>query len=600
MLLKGFPFEHQLDSKDCGPACLKIIAKYYGKYYSLQHLRDLCGITREGVSFLDLSYGAEKIGLHTLAIKTNLEELHSKVPLPCIIHWKNSHFVVVYKTTKSKVYVSDPAKGLLKYSTGEFVKGWYKREEEMGAILAIEPMADFMQRDVEEKSERKKTFENILGYFKPYRRSVSTILAVMILATALQGFLPFISKAVIDVGIQTRDISFINLVLIANIAIILSVAFSSAIRDWLLLHITARVNISLISDYLIKLMQLPVTFFENKMIGDILQRAQDHERIRSFIMNNSLNLIFSSLTFIVFGIILLVFNKIIFFIFLAGSILYIAWVLAFLKIRKKLDWEYFSLVSQNQSYWVETVGAIQDIKINNYEKQKRWKWENIQVKLYKVNLKVLNVTNTQNLGAQFIQSIKNLAITFFCALAVIRGEITFGVMISTQFIIGMLNAPLSQFIGFIISAQYAKISFLRINEIHQLNDEEEVPVTNNLNITDSKALTIRNMSFQYSQNAPFVLKQINLNIPEGKTTAIVGGSGSGKSTLLKLILRLYKPVYGEILIGNTNISNISLREWRNQCGVVLQDGKIFNDTIRGATDRPRGREGESDEDSLYI
>jgi len=579
MLFKGFPFEYQLDSMDCGPACLKIIAKYFGKYYSLQHLRDLCGITREGVSFLDLSYGAEKIGLHTLAIKTDIKNLHTKVPLPCIIHWKNSHFIVVYKTSSSKIFVSDPAKGLISYSLSEFEKGWYKSGEENGAILAIEPMADFMQRDLEEKNERKKTFENVFGYFKPYRKSFSTIFVVMIIATALQGLLPFISKAVIDVGIQTRDLNFINLVLIANIIIILSVAISGAVRDWLLMHITARVNISLISDYLIKLMQLPVTFFENKMIGDILQRAQDHERIRSFIMNSSLNLVFSSLTFITFGVVLLIFNTTIFYFFLGGSILYVLWVMAFLKIRKKLDWEYFSLISQNQSYWVETVGAIQDIKINNYEKQKRWKWENIQVKLYKVNLKVLNITNAQNLGAQFIQSIKNLAITFYCAKAVIDGEITFGVMISTQFIIGMLNGPLTQFIGFIISAQYAKISFLRINEIHQLKNEEDVLETNKLNITDNKSLIIRNLSFQYTPNSPFVLKQINLIIPEGKTTAIVGGSGSGKSTFLKLLLRLYQPSFGDILIGNMNISNISLREWRNQIGAVLQDGKIFNDTI---------------------
>lgn len=580
MLFKGFPFEYQLDSRDCGPACLKIITRHFGKYYSLQHLRDLCGITREGVSFLDLSYGAEKIGLHSLAIKTDIQNLHLKVPLPCIIHWQNSHFIVVYKTTKSKIYVSDPAKGLIRYSYDEFKKGWYKKGEDSGAIMAVEPMADFMQRDLEEKTERGKTFENVLGYFKPYRKNFSTIFVVMIIATALQGLLPFISKAVIDVGIQTRDLEFINLVLIANIVIILSVAISSAVRDWLLLHITARVNISLISDYLIKLMQLPVTFFENKMIGDILQRAQDHERIRSFIMNSSLNLIFSTLTFVTFGIILLVFNTIIFYIFLAGSLLYIAWVMAFLKVRKKLDWEYFNLISLNQSYWVETVGAIQDIKINNYEKQKRWKWENIQAKLYKVNLKVLNITNAQNLGAQFIQSLKNLAITFYCAKAVIVGDITFGVMISTQFIIGMLNAPLTQFIGFIISAQYAKISFLRINEIHQLKDEEDIAVTNKMNIADSRNLVIRNLSFQYSQNSPFVLKQINLIIPEGKTTAIVGGSGSGKSTLLKLLLRLYQPSFGDILIGNINISNISLREWRNQCGVVLQDGKIFNDSIQ--------------------
>lgn len=576
---RSFPFEYQLDSMDCGPACLKMICKYFGKYYSLQYLRDLCGITREGVSFLDLSYGAEKIGLHTLAVKSDIQTLHEKVPLPCIVHWNNSHFIVVYKTTRQKVFVSDPAKGLMSYTYAEFKQGWYKEGEETGALLAIEPMADFLQRDLEERTERAKTFQNVLGYFLPYRKNFVTLFFIMLIATALQGLLPFISKAVIDVGIQTHDLNFINLVLIANIVIIISVTISGVIRDWLLLHITARVNIALISDYLIKLMQLPVTFFENKMIGDILQRAQDHERIRSFIKNNSINLIFSTLTFLAFSIILLVYNAIIFVIFLAGSILYVGWVLGFLKIRKKLDWEYFTLISQNQSYWVETVGAIHDIKINNYEKQKRWKWEDIQAKLYKVNLRVLNITNAQNMGAQFIESIKNLLIIFYCAKAVIGGEITFGVMISTQFIIGMLNSPLNQFIGFIISAQYAKISFLRINEIHQLRDEEDTVVTNSLNIPDNKSLMLKNVSFQYTPNAPFVLKQINLIIPEGKITAFVGGSGSGKSTLLKLVLRLYNPSFGEILIGNMNISNLSLREWRDHCGVVMQEGKIFNDTI---------------------
>jgi ATP-binding cassette, subfamily B, bacterial len=579
MFANSFPFEHQLDTMDCGPACLKMIAKYFGKYYSLQHLRDLCGITREGVSFLDLSYGAEKIGLHTLAIKTDIQNLQTRVPLPCIIHWQNSHFVVVYKTSKTKILVSDPAKGLISYDVAEFQMGWYKNQEEAGAILAIEPMADFLQRDLEERTERHKTFENVISYFAPFSKNFATIFVVMIIATALQGLLPFISKAVIDVGIQTRDLDFINIVLIANIVIIVSVTISNAVRDWLLLHITARVNIALISDYLIKLMQLPVTFFENKMIGDIMQRAQDHERIRSFIMNNSLNLIFSSLTFITFSIILLIYNSIIFYIFISGSIFYVFWVLAFLKVRKKLDWEYFALISQNQSYWVETVGAIQDIKINNYEKQKRWKWENIQAKLYRVNLKVLNITNAQNLGAQFIQSIQNLVITFYCAKAVIGGDITFGVMISVQFIIGMLNAPVAQFIGFIITGQYAKISFLRINEIHQLKDEEDAVVTNSMSIPENKSLNIRNLSFQYTPNSPFVLKQINLLIPEGKITAIVGGSGSGKSTLLKLLLRLYQPSYGDIMIGSMNISNISLRDWRDHCGVVMQEGKIFNDTI---------------------
>jgi ATP-binding cassette subfamily B protein len=585
MNLYSFPNDRQLDKMDCGPACLKMIAKFYGKYYSLQHLRDRCGLTKEGASLLDLSHAAESIGLRTLSIKCSIDDLISKIPLPTIIHWNNSHFIVVYKIKKHKdilssvIYVSDPAKGLLKYKASDFISKWYKKKEEEGLLIALEPQADFYQRETEEKVERKKNLENFLSYFRPYKKSFVNLFVVMLLVTILQGFLPFISKAVIDVGIQTHDVDFINMVLIANIAIIVSVLLSNMVRDWILLHITSRVNIALISDYLIKLMQLPITFFENKMAGDILQRANDHERIRSFIMNNSLNMIFSTLTFVVFGIILLIYNKVIFFIFLAGSIVYVLWVFAFLRVRKKLDWEYFELVSKNQSYWVETIASIQDIKINNYEKQKRWKWENIQARLYKVNIKVLNITNTQNSGAQFIDTLKNLFITFYCAKAVIAGEITFGVMISTQFIIGMLNGPVVQFIQFIISFQFAQISFLRLNEIHQIPDEHENVGNNHVALPDNKNLYVKNVAFQYSPNSTLVLKGINLIIPEGKITAIVGDSGSGKSTLLKLLLRLYKPSYGDILIGNMNINNISLKQWRDKCGAVMQDGKIFNDTI---------------------
>lgn len=401
----------------------------------------------------------------------------------------------------------------------------------------------------------------------------------MLLVTALQGILPFISKAVIDVGIQTHDVDFISIVLVANIAIYLSILLSNMVRDWILLHVTSRVNIAIISDYLIKLMLLPITFFENKMTGDILQRANDHERIRSFIMNNSINMIFSTLTFFVFGIILLIYNTTIFYIFLGGSVLYVIWVIGFLNIRKKLDWEYFDLVAKNQSYWVETIAGIQDIKINNYEKPKRWKWEDIQARLYKLNVRILNIGNIQNLGAQFIDNIKNLSITFYCAIAVIKGEMTFGVMISTQFIIGMLNAPVVQFIQFIVSFQFAKISFLRLNEIHQLKDEHEDVGSNSIDIPENKNIVINNVAFQYTPTGPIVLRNIHLLIPEKKVTAIVGDSGSGKSTLLKLILRLYKPSFGEILIGSMNVNNISLKQWREKCGAVMQDGKIFNDTI---------------------
>ena len=579
MILKRFPVEYQMDSQDCGPASLKLIAKYFGRFYSLQMLRDKCGLSKTGVSLLDLSHGSESIGLRTLAVKCTVAELASSVPLPAIIHWNDNHFVVVYHTSKKHIYVSDPSKGLVKYTHEEFEKGWCKKGERIGVLLAVEPMAEFQQTK-EEKVQAAEHFSSILRYFIPYKKHFGTIFGIMLLVTLLQGILPFISKAVIDVGIKTQDVNFINMVLIGNIVILLSITVFNIVRDWILLHITSRVNIALISDYLIKLMKLPVSFFENKLLGDILQRAQDHERIRSFIMNSSLSLVFSILTFFIFSAILLVYNTTIFGIFMAGSVMYILWVFLFLSIRKKLDWEYFELVSKNQSYWVETVTAIQDIKISNHEKCRRWKWEEIQARLYKVNKRVLAVTNMQNLGAQFIENMKNMGIVFFCATAVISGEITFGVMISTQFIIGMMNGPLIQFINFIISAQYAKISFLRLNEIRQLKDEEEELATGgSLILPDNKSLIIQNLFFSYNQNANPVLQQVNLIVPQHKVTAIVGGSGSGKSTLLKLLLRLYKPTYGDIKMGDMNVSNISLKKWREMCGVVMQDGKVFSDTI---------------------
>ena len=571
MKLKPFPNEYQLDVMDCGPACLKMISKYYGKYYTLHYLREKCGNNREGVSLSGIAHAAEAIGLRTIAAHCTTIELIEKIPLPIIIHWNNSHFVILYdirikRNRTVKFYISDPAKGKIIYDRSEFEEKWIKRNENKtsGIALLLEPRADFKQREEGERPERAKLLENILGYFTPYKKSFVYLGIVMLLITLMQAVLPFISKAVIDVGIQTKDVSFVNIVLVANLALILSITLSSAVRDWILQQLSSRINISLISDYLIKLMKLPVSFFDNKMLGDILQRANDHERIRSFIMNNSLNLIFSTLTFLIFSIILLIYNTTIFYIFIGGSLIYVLWIMAFFKLRKKLDWDYFDLTAKNQSYWVETMGAIQDIKINNYELAKRWKWEAIQARLFKVNLRMLGINNIQSLGANFFDSVKNLLITFFCAKAVIAGDITFGVMISTQFIIGMLNGPVQQLIMFMISFQFAQISFLRLNEIH-LSGEMDI--------------IVNNVSFQYTNTSPVILKNINLVIPKGKVTAIVGDSGSGKSTLLKLLLRLYKPSFGEILIGGMNINNLNLQQWRDRCGAVMQDGKIFNDTI---------------------
>lgn len=575
----SFPIEYQMDSHDCGPASLKMVAKHYGRYYSMQYLRDRCGITREGVSLLDISAGAENIGLRTMAIKCTVEDVVYKVPLPSIVYWNGNHFVVVYKADKKHVWVADPMKGRVRYTHLEFREGWYLPEERFGALLALEPTAQFGLSKAEMEQERGSLL-CMLRYFVPYKKQFMLIATVMLAVTMLQGMLPFISKAVIDVGISTSDIKFINMVLIGNVGILVSVMAFNAIRDWMLMHITARVNIALVSDYLVKLMKLPVTFFENKLLGDILQRAQDHERIRSFIMNNSLSLMFSAFTYVLFSIILLIYDISIFTIFTVGSALYVGWVLLFLKARKKLDWQYFELVSKNQSYWVETVSAIQDIKIYNYERVRRWKWESIQAHLYHVNKHVLAVTNMQNLGAQFIDNMKNMGIVFFCATAVINGEISFGVMISVQFIIGMLNGPLIQFIGFVVSAQYAKISFLRMNEIRTMDDEEKLlSVGENTILPDSRSIVLENVMFRYTQHSPIVLQGINLIIPENKVTAIVGESGCGKSTLLKLLVRLYQPSYGEVRLGDMNMKAVNLRQWRRLCGVVMQEGKLFSDTI---------------------
>lgn len=578
-MLKTFPKEIQHDKMDCGPTCLKIICKYYGKFYSLNFLKESCGKDREGVSLKDISYAAEQIGLRTRVVKCSINDLLGKVPFPCIVHWNENHFVVVYKVTKSRVFVSDPAKGLVVYTHKEFSSRWIPKLQKKGFLMVLEPQLNFLDLNPGEKNNTKKTVATLLNYFKQYQKSIINLIIVMLIVTILQAFLPFISKAVIDVGVQTNDLDFVYIVLVANIIILFGVTLSNAVRDWILQHLTSRINVSLISDYLIKLLKLPVTFFENKMIGDILQRAQDHERIRNFIMNSSLNLIFSTLTFITFSVVLLIYNINIFLIFLTGSIIYVIWILAFLRIRKKQDWNYFSLMSKDQSTWIETINGIQDIKINNYEKAKRWKWENIQARLYKTNLKMQSINNGQNLGAQFIDSLKNTFITFYCAKAVIDGNISFGVLISTQMIIGMLNAPLQQFVQFIIAAQSAKISFSRLNEIHDLQDEEVEMIDNNMNLPSDKSIIMSNVSFQYSNGSPLVLYGLNLIIPEKKVTAIVGDSGSGKSTVLKLLLRLYKPISGQISLGNMNINNVSLRQWRDSCGAVMQEGTIFNDTI---------------------
>ncbi|WP_313001901.1 peptidase domain-containing ABC transporter [Chryseobacterium gleum] len=576
-MIKSFPHERQYDKMDCGPTCLRIVAQHYGRYYSLQFLRDLCSITKEGVSLADLIYACEKIGIKSHAVRCTFQELKSQVHLPAILHWGESHFVVIYRIKGDKIYISDPARGKVTYRLDEFQRKW-KKDNEKGIALLIEPAHNFKTVHIEEVIEQKNTLFDFLRYFSNYKKILFLLLVVMTIITGLNLFLPFISRSVIDIGVNKRDLQFIKMILIANLALIICSFFSTIIRDWIILQVSNRVSVNIISDYLSKLLKLPFSFFENKHPGDILQRAHDHERIRSFIMGNSLNIIFSLISFSAFIFVLVVYSIPVFLIFIAGTAIYLTYIFLFFKARKQVDMNYFALMGKDQGFWIETINNIQEIKINNYEVSRKLKWDEIQAKIFKQNLQMQSITNRQNVGAQVIDNLKNVSITFYCAVLVINAKMTLGELLSIQMILGMLNGPIQQLVQFFLGFQMAKLSFSRIREIKSLPEEDNYE-NNSFTLPSSGTLKFSNVYFQYSARQPYVLQNLNFVIPEGKTTAFVGDSGSGKSTILKLLLRLYEPSAGDITVGEMNYKNISISNWRDQCGSVFQNGKIFNDTV---------------------
>jgi len=576
-----FPFYQQLDGMDCGPSCLRMIAKHYGKAYSLQTLRERSYITREGVSLLGISDAAESIGFRTMGVKLSWEKLLQEAPLPCIIYWNQIHFVVVYRIKNDIVFVADPAHGLIKCKKEEFLKCWINTGsdgEDQGIALLLEPTPDFFR--LEEEKLNKSGFRYLFSYLKPYKKFLVQLLLGMIAGSILQLIFPFLTQSIVDVGINNRNISFIYLVLIAQMVMFFSQTAIEFIRGWILLHISTRINISIISDFLIKLMKLPISFFDTKMIGDIVQRIGDHNRIENMLTGTSLTVLFSFINLIIFSIVLAVYNLKILAVFLAGSILYGIWIFLFMKKRRDLDYKKFAQLSSNMSNVYQLIVGMQEIKLNNIEKQKRWEWESIQAKLFRVNLKSLSLTQYQQAGGFFLNQTKNIIISFLAALAVVRGDMTLGMMLAVQYIIGMMNGPVDQMVGFVQSAQDAKISLERLGEIHQKEDEEKPEENKICIIPEKKSIEIKNLSFQYEgPHSEMVLDDVSLTIPEGKITAIVGVSGSGKTTLVKMLLGFYKPVSGDIKVGDISLGNFSSRFWRNRCGVVMQDGFIFSDTI---------------------
>ena len=576
-----FPFYKQLDQMDCGPTCLRMVAKHYGRNYALDDLRNKSNITREGVSMGGIAEAAETIGFHTLAVSLDFITLEEEVPLPCIAHWRQRHFVVVYKIAKGKVYVADPAHGLVVYPIADFIEAWVGKGADRNAegyLLLFETTPQFFEQEGEEK--KKMGFRFLASYFKPYSRYIVQLFLGLFVGSILQLIFPFLAQAIVDYGINYQNLSFIYLILVAQLTLFISQTTVEIIRSWILLHITSRINISLISNFLAKLMRLPIAFFDSKNTGDIIQRIYDHDRIQEFLSSTTLNTVFSSFNILVFGVVLAYYNWTIFAIFFLGSLIYIGWTLLFLKKRAELDYKRFDQSSDNQSSIFQLISGMQEIKLSGSERRRRWEWEAIQVRLFKISLKSLSLTQTQNVGGRFFNELKNILITFIAAKSVIDGNLTLGMMLSVQYIIGQLNLPINNFITFIQTGQDAQISLERLSEIHERENEENELSEPIKELPQNKGLVIKNLTFQYGgENSPKVLDDVSFAVPEGKITAIVGASGSGKTTLIKLLLKFYEPTKGSIHVGRTNLKNISTKFWRKNCGTVMQDGFIFGDTI---------------------
>ncbi|NMH89889.1 peptidase domain-containing ABC transporter [Flavivirga algicola] len=575
-----FPHYKQYDSKDCGPTCLKIIAKYYKKTIPLQELRNLAETTRLGSSLMGLGEAAERLGFRSIGIKISLEKL-LEVPLPCIVHWNKKHFVVLYKIEKEVFCVSDPAHGRLKYSKEEFLKFWIGNnandQTEEGVALLLETTPKFYSSNYEDK-EKSLGFSFLSKYVLKYKKFIWQLVIGLIAASILQLIFPFLTQSIVDVGIKNQDIHFIYLILFAQLALFIGKTAIEIIRSWILLHLSTRINISLVSDFFIKLMNLPIAFFDSRMTGDILQRINDHKRIEQVLTSSSLNVLFSVVNLIVFSFVLAFYNLQIFGIFSLGSILYFLWILIFLKKRADLDYKLFSEVSQEQSKVIELINGMQEIKLHNAEKQKRWSWEYIQARLFKVSIDGLKLEQYQSVGSGFINELKNILITILAAKLVIDGNITLGMMLAISYIVGQLNSPIAQLINFIKEVQDAKISLERLSEIHTKEDEDNSSDSIS-DIPKNSSLSLHNVSFKYTGADKKVLEHLNLEIPSNKTTAIVGVSGSGKTTLMKLLLKFYQPDEGDIKIGHHDLKHVSHKHWRDYCGVVMQEGYIFSDTI---------------------
>jgi ATP-binding cassette subfamily B protein len=572
---------------DCGPTCLRMIAKYYGKHYPLKTLREFSYLTRNGVSFKGISEAAEKVGFKTLGARLTFEQLDEDVTLPCILYWNRNHFVVLppqdydRNDTSKKLSIVDPSIGLVKIDKQQFLKSWSVQNGNYGFALLLEPTNNFYS--LEGETEKSPSLSFLVRYLRPYKRLLIQLIAGMLMGSILTLIIPFLTQSLVDVGINQHNLKFIYLVFIAQLVLFFGNTAIEVLRGWIILHISARINISIVSDFLVKLMRLPIRFFDTKMVGDITQRISDHTRIELFLTGTSLNTLFSLISMVVFLTVLAIYSVPIFLIFLVGSLISLAWIIVFLKKRRDLDYARFQNLSENQNSLYEIITGMQDIKMNNSEIQHRWDWERLQMKLFKINISNLSLSQSQNVGFNLLTQLKNILISFVAAKETLSGNISLGMMLSVSYIIGQLNSPISQILSFIQNFQDAKISMERLNEIHDQKEEEEVSdeyISPDSDIEAKMDLHLKGLAFQYGgPGSPLILDDLTFTIPFGKTTAIVGESGSGKSTLMKILLKFYQPTQGELLLGDIPVDKLSHKWWRNQCSTVMAEGFIFSNTI---------------------
>ena len=581
-----YPHYFQLENRDCGPACLRMICKYYGKSLSEGFIRKLCNTKRTGTSLLGISDAAEDLGFKTSGAKITIDQLYFCKKLPCIIQWNKIHFVVVYKITTNKVTVGDPAAGILTYPIKIFCKSWCSTKnnenKDVGVILLLSPQEKFFKKDEKEIEIKKNIkYKDLSHYLKPHKKLMLQLIASILIGSVINLIFPFLTQSIVDIGIRNKSIRFVVTILLCQLSLGMGSAINNFISNWLVLHISSRISISLVNDFLGKLMRLPVSFFSKRMIGDLLQRINDFSRIENFLTATTISIIVAMLGFIVYGYVLFRYGAIFILVFIIGAILYIIWIIFFLKKRRKIDYIRFQENAENESNIIHMINGMEEIKLNNCENIQLNKWKKIQLKLYEINIQGLSIAQLQSVGGSFIDSTKNILITFLAAWAVIQGNITLGMMMAIQYLVGQLNSPLSQVISFIQSIQDTSISMERVNEINMNEDEDEQNKGKITNIPINQDIIVNHVDFHYNgPHSQKVLDDICLNIRGGKMTAIVGESGSGKTTLLKLILGFYEPYKGNIFLGKKNLLDIDKREWKRNCGAVMQNGYLFSEPIK--------------------